>query len=173
MEFDSRPPDIFCHYFCTFLLWSSSSSSSSFSSSSFPSFSSSLSFSFLPLSLLVHSHFLSFSLSIPSPLCFYNFIVFSLIRFSLFNSSPNSHFSSLFFHFGPERPKIQNEVLGHSLVRLLVCSHHSLVRLLRPTHFARALCSRALPRSLVRSLAHFAHSLAPLLTSLTPSLVGQ
>ena len=41
-------------------------------------------------------------------------------------------------HCGPEYPKIQTEVLGHSLVRSLVRSH----------------------RSFVRSLAHFAHSLA-------------
>ena len=40
------------------------------------------------------------------------------------------------------------------LVHLLVCSHRSLVRLLRTAHFARALCS------LIRSLAHFAPSLA-------------
>ena len=50
-------------------------------------------------------------------------------------------------HCGPEKPRIQTEVLGHSLVRL----HRSLVCLLRTARFARAL---------VRSLAHFAHSLA-------------
>ena len=33
-------------------------------------------------------------------------------------------------HCGPEQPKIQAEVLGHSLVRSLVRSHRSIVRLL-------------------------------------------
>ena len=55
----------------------------------------------------------------------------------------------LLLHRGPEQPVKQTEVLGHSLVRSLVRSHRSLVRLLRTTRFA---CS---------------------LTSLTPSLVGQ
>ena len=41
-------------------------------------------------------------------------------------------------HYGRKPPRIQTEVLGHSLVRSLVRLH----------------------RSLVRSLAHFAHSLA-------------
>ena len=44
----------------------------------------------------------------------------------------------LALHYGRKLPRIQIGVLGHSLVRLLVPSH----------------------RSLVRSLAHFAHSLA-------------
>ena len=44
--------------------------------------------------------------------------------------------------------------MGHSLVCSLVCSHHSLVRLLRPTRFTCALLCAHL-------LAHFAHSLAP------------
>ena len=51
------------------------------------------------------------------------------------------------------------DVLGHSLVHLLVCSHRSLVRLLRTSRFGCALCC--------------AYSLACSLTSLTPSLVGQ
>ena len=59
-------------------------------------------------------------------------------------------------HCRPEQPKIQTEVLGHSLVHSLVHSHRSLVRLLRPAPFACALrcathslaCSlRSLPRS--------------------------
>ena len=54
-------------------------------------------------------------------------------------------------HYGLKQPKIQTAVLGHSLVRSLVHSHRSLVRLLR---------SRPPLRSLIRSLAHFAHSLA-------------
>ena len=62
------------------------------------------------------------------------------------------------FHSGPDQPKIQNEVLGHSLVRSLVRSNRSLVRLLRTARFARAL--------------RCAHSFACSLTSLTPSLVG-
>ena len=46
--------------------------------------------------------------------------------------------------------------MGHSLIRSLICSHHSLVELALP----RLLCSRAPLRSLVRLLAHFADSLA-------------
>ena len=68
-------------------------------------------------------------------------------------------FESLPAHFGPEQPKIQTEVLGHSLVRSLVRSHRSLPRLLRTARFARAL--------------RCAHSFARSLTSLTPSIVGQ
>ena len=54
---------------------------------------------------------------------------------------------------GPKQPKIQTEVLGHSLVCSLSRLHRSLVCLLRTTCFACALhCAH--------SLAHFAHSLA-------------
>ena len=60
------------------------------------------------------------------------------------------------WHYCLEQPKIQTAVLGHSLVRSLVRSHRSLVRLLRT---ARAL--------------RCAHSFARSLTSLTPSLVGK
>ena len=60
-------------------------------------------------------------------------------------------------HYG--QPRIQTEVLGHSLVRSLVRSHRSLVRLLRTARFARAL--------------RCAHLFARSLTSLTSSLVGQ
>ena len=42
-------------------------------------------------------------------------------------------------HYGPEQPKIQAKVLGHSLVRLLVCLHSSLLCLLRFACFIRAL----------------------------------
>ena len=42
-------------------------------------------------------------------------------------------------HCGPEPPRILTEVLGHSLVRSIVCSHRSLICLLRTTRFARAL----------------------------------
>ena len=62
-------------------------------------------------------------------------------------------------HYGLEQPKIQTEVLGHSLVRLLVCSHRSLVCLFRTACFACAL--------------RCAHSLACSLILLTLSLVGQ
>ena len=62
-------------------------------------------------------------------------------------------------HYGPEHARIQTEVLGHSLVRSLVRSHRSIVRLLRTARFARAL--------------RCAHSFARSLTSLTPSLVGK
>ena len=61
-------------------------------------------------------------------------------------------------HYGPEQPRIQTEVLDHSLVLLLVRSHRSLICLFRTTRFPCALrCT---------------HSLARSLTSLTPSLVG-
>ena len=62
-------------------------------------------------------------------------------------------------HCGLEQPRIETEVLGHSLVRSLVRSHRSLVRLLWTARFARAL--------------RCAHSFARSLTSLTPSLVGK
>ena len=48
-------------------------------------------------------------------------------------------------HYGPEQPRIQTEVLGHSLIHSLVCLHRSLI------------CSQ---RSLICLLAHFAHSQA-------------
>ena len=51
---------------------------------------------------------------------------------------PHLQKKQVIVHCGPEQPKIQTEVLGHSLVLSLVCLH----------------------RSLVCSLAHFAHSLA-------------
>ena len=51
------------------------------------------------------------------------------------------------------------EVLGHSLVCWLVCSHRSLLCLLQTARFARAL--------------RCAHSFTRSLTSLIPSLVGQ
>ena len=51
---------------------------------------------------------------------------------------------------GPHQPRIQTEVLGHLLVRSLVCSHRSLVHLLRTTRFARALyCANSLTRGTV------------------------
>ena len=59
-------------------------------------------------------------------------------------------------HYGPHQPRIQTEVLGHSLVRSLFRSHHSLVRLLRTTRFIHAL--------------RCAHSFIRLLILLTPSL---
>ena len=62
---------------------------------------------------------------------------------------------SVSVHFGPEQPKIQTEVLGHSLLH----SHRSLVCLLRTARFARAL--------------RCAHLLARSLTLLTLSLMGQ
>ena len=56
-------------------------------------------------------------------------------------------------HFGQKHPRIQTEVLGHSLVRSLA----PLTRSLAPDCSLR---SRPPLRSLIRSLAHFAHSLA-------------
>ena len=43
-------------------------------------------------------------------------------------------------HYGPEQPRIQTEVLGHSLVRSLIRSQRSLVFLLRTAHFAALSC---------------------------------
>ena len=66
---------------------------------------------------------------------------------------------------GPDQPKTQTAVLGHSLFRLLVRSHHSLIRLLRTARSA-----------LLTSLARYAalnRLLARSLTSLTPSLMGK
>ena len=60
---------------------------------------------------------------------------------------------SQFFHSGSDQPRIGTKVLGHSLVRLLA----PLTRSLAPDCLLR---SRPPLRSLVRSLAHFAHSLA-------------
>ena len=57
-------------------------------------------------------------------------------------------------HCGLKQTRIEMKVLGHSLVRLLVRSHRSLVHLLRTALFARTL--------------RFAHSFFRLLTSLTP-----
>ena len=49
--------------------------------------------------------------------------------------------------------KSTRRVLGHSLLRSLVRSHRSLIRLLRTARFARALCcAHSLARSLTRSL---------------------
>ena len=60
-------------------------------------------------------------------------------------------------HYGRKQPRIQTEILGHSLVRSLIRSHRSIFRLLRTARFARAL--------------RCAHSFARSLTLLTPSLV--
>ena len=49
--------------------------------------------------------------------------------------------------------KSTRRVLGHSLLRSLVRSHRSLIRLLRTARFARALrCAHSLARSLTHSL---------------------
>ena len=60
------------------------------------------------------------------------------------------------FHYGWEQPRIQTEVLGHSLIRSLVCSHRSLFCLLRPAYFAHTL--RCIP-SFTRSLTSITSSL--------------
>ena len=53
-------------------------------------------------------------------------------------------------HSLPGQPPRQIGVLGHSLVRSLVRSHRSLVRLLRSTRFARPLrCAHSLARGIV------------------------
>ena len=54
--------------------------------------------------------------------------------------------------YGPEQSRIQY-VVGHSLVRSLVCSHCSLVCLLHTARFARSLCcAHSFACWLVRSL---------------------
>jgi len=56
-------------------------------------------------------------------------------------------------HSDPECLEIATLVMGHSLVRSLVRSHRSLVRLLRTARFARALrCAHSFARSLTHSL---------------------
>ena len=62
-------------------------------------------------------------------------------------------------HYGLEQAKIQTAVLGHLLVRSLVRSHRSLIRLLRPACFTHALCC--------------AHSFVSTAHTLTPELVGK
>ena len=56
-------------------------------------------------------------------------------------------------NLGPEQQRIQTEVLGHSLVRLLICLHRSLVH-------SALLASLARSAVLTCSFTHFAHSLA-------------
>ena len=51
-------------------------------------------------------------------------------------------------HCGPEQPRIQTEVLGHSLVHSLIRSHRSFVHLLCTDCFARVLHCAYLPHSL-------------------------
>ena len=78
------------------------------------------------------------------------------IQSVLLRFSPLFHLSIPLFpppHHGLEQPKIQIGVLGHSLVRSL----GPLTRSLAPDCSLR---SRPPLRSHVRSLAHFAHSLA-------------
>ena len=56
---------------------------------------------------------------------------------------------SVTFHYGQIQPRIQTEVLGHSLVRSLVRSHRSLIRLLQTARFAPTLrCNHLFARSL-------------------------
>ena len=63
-------------------------------------------------------------------------------------------------HYGRKQPRIQTEVLGHSLVRLLAPLTPSLVPLTPSLAPPCSLPSRALQRSLVRSLSPFTHSFA-------------
>ena len=56
-------------------------------------------------------------------------------------------------HCGPEQPRVQTLELGYLLVRLLVRSHRSLVRLLCTTHFAHMLrCAHSRARGTVIDL---------------------
>ena len=65
----------------------------------------------------------------------------------------------LVIHCGPDQPRIQTEILGHSLVHSLVRLHCSLVCLLRTTpHYASLARSAALTRSLARSLCSLPYS---------------
>ena len=62
-------------------------------------------------------------------------------------------FLRLALHSDPELIEIPTLVMGHSLVRSLVCSHRSLTRLLRTVRFARALrCAHLFARSLTHLL---------------------
>ena len=85
--------------------------------------------------------------------------LFPVSHFCDMANGANTIFYSFSKHSGPDQPRIQIRVLGHSLIRSLVRSYRSLVRLLRTARFARAL--------------HCAHSFARSLTSLAPSLVGK
>ena len=60
------------------------------------------------------------------------------------------------FHYGSEQPRIETKVLDHSPVRSVVCSHCSLICLLRTACFTRAL--------------RYAHLFARLLT---PEIMGK
>ena len=63
-------------------------------------------------------------------------------------------------HYGRKQPRIQTEVLGHSLVRSLVHSHRSLVCLLCTACFAcRLRCAHSFACSLTPSLARSLRSL--------------
>ena len=58
-------------------------------------------------------------------------------------------------HYGSEQPRIGMWVLGHLLVCSLVCSHCSLICLLRPARFAYALrCAHLFARSFTHFRAH-------------------
>ena len=56
---------------------------------------------------------------------------------------------------GKKLMKLTRRVMDHSLIRSLIRSHRSLIRLLRTASFARALCrAHSLARLLARSLTH-------------------
>ena len=63
-------------------------------------------------------------------------------------------FVKMGMHCGPDQPRIQTEVLGLLLVRLLVRLHCSLICLFRTTCFARVLCCA---HSLARPLCSLPH----------------
>ena len=64
-------------------------------------------------------------------------------------------------------------VLGHSIVRSFVHSHHSFIRLLRTARFARYACALYWAHSITRLLTSLIHSLILLLHSVIPKLVGK
>ena len=93
--------------------------------------------------------FFSFFLSIYRSFCLSVIFAF-LLSFFFFHSLLSCLFFSLsLLHYGQKQPRIQTEVLGHSLVRSLA-----------PFTCSGLLASLAPSAALIRLLAHFAHSLA-------------
>jgi len=82
--------------------------------------------------------------------CYYVYLIL-IVPSLFFPFSVSLRFPPL--HSDPECLEIATLVMGHSLVRSLVRSHRSLVRLLRTARFARALrCAHSFARSLAHSL---------------------
>ena len=76
-----------------------------------------------------------------------------LIKYSQFHCFSRSDKTIWPYHSDSKLLEIGMLVMGHSLIRSLVRSHRSLVRLLRTARFARALrCAHSFARSLTHSL---------------------